>query len=183
MVRIFDAGVEAMSGQEKRVLLSAISSEVDDRVEKHYCRNMLIYAIRSYVWRRYLGLEHLNLLESLVSSFGFDDYIGDPELISVLADENHLNGAILKTWLQVIWLDLHIRIPDSETTKQGQSAIKKLFIRRPDLMDEFRVAINSQTQIEDYRKYASRIKRARDKLQEICKDVTSILHAPSTSLI
>jgi hypothetical protein len=173
--QIFDGGVEAMSEEEKRIFMSAISSEVDIQGGKYHCRDMLIDAIKSRVWRRYLGLEHLDRLESLVSSIGSWD-TGDTELISALADENLLNGAILKTWLQVIWLQLHIDIPDSEKAQQARSAIKKLFIRRPELMDDFRVAINLLSQIEDYRGYPHETQRARDKLEEVCKDVTSAIH-------
>jgi hypothetical protein len=178
--QIVDAGVESMSEEEKRILLSAISSEVDTERGKRVCRNTLIHAIRSPVWRRALRLEDLNLLESLVSSIGFGFYIGDDrELIFALTDENLLDGAILKTWLQVIWLPLHIRFPDSELTQYAQLVIKELFIPRPDLMDDFQIAINSQTQ-----GYPDEmIQPARDKLEEICKDVTTTLQAPSTSLV
>jgi hypothetical protein len=182
--QILDAGAEAMSEEEKRNFLSAISSEVYTEHEiKCACRDMLRDAIRSRVWRSYLGLEHLKRLESLVSSIKLDYFQLDTELISALADENLLNGAILKTWLQVIWLDLHIHFPDSETTQQAQSAIKELFIRLPELMDDFRTAINFSTQ-DGYRSYPDeKRQRGIDKLEEICKDVSSILHAPSTSLV
>jgi hypothetical protein len=131
-------------------------------------------------WRGYLGLEHLKVLESLVSSIGFkfgDIYgVYDTGLIRVLEEENLLNGAILKTWLQVIWLHLHFDYPDSEMTQQAQSAIKELFMRRPDLMDEFRTGINVQAQDGLYRLHPNEIQRGRDKLEEVCKDVTSTLH-------
>jgi hypothetical protein len=126
---IFDAGAEAMSEEEKQILFSAISSEVDMERGKDDCRGMFKSAIKSRVWRRYLGLKHLRVLESRVSSIGFvmeipvehmrfifisfGHGVRDTELISELADENLLDGAILKTWLQVIWLDMHIAIPDS----------------------------------------------------------------------
>jgi hypothetical protein len=184
--QIIDAGVDAMSEDEKRNFLSAISSEVDTVDGKCACRNILKHAIRLHVWRRYLGLEHLNLLESLVSSIwlGSDTDDLDTSLIPALADENLLDGAILKTWLQVLWPPLHILVPDSEVTQQAQSAIKELFIRRPELMDDFRAAINLQTQVEFYRGLLDEdIQRARDKLEEICKDVTSTLHVPSTSVV
>jgi hypothetical protein len=178
--QIIDAGVDAMSEEEKQNFLSVISPEIDIQGGMYNCMDMTIYAIRSRVWRRYLGLEHLNFLESLASSIGFGLYIGDRELISALADENLLNGAVLKTWLQVIWLELHIRFPNSELTQYAQSVIKELFIRRPDLMDDFRAAINSQTQ--GYLQ-SEGIRRTRDKLEEICKDVTSTLHDPFMSLV
>jgi hypothetical protein len=173
--QIFNAGAEMMSEEEKQIFISAISSEVDMKDGKYGCRNILTYAIMSRVWRRYLGLEHLKVLESLVSSIGFGD-IGDKELISALADENHLDGAILKTWLQVIWLDLHIYLPDEEMTQHARSAIKELFIRRPEFMDEFQMAINLHAQIERYRRCTVGIQRAKHKLEEVCKDVASTLH-------
>jgi hypothetical protein len=116
--------------------------------------------------------------------------VNDPSLIPALADENLLNGAILKTLLQVIWLDLHIYEAYSTVTKQAQSAVKEFFIRQPELMDDFRAAINLQTQNEDYNLNSyliNGIQRARDKLEEVCKDVTATkdaeIHAPSTSLV
>jgi hypothetical protein len=182
--QVFHVGAEVMSEQEKRILLSAILSEADIENEKYYRMDMLEYAIRSDVWRRYLGLEHLEVLESLVLSIGCVDVIGDTELISALAEENLLDGAILKTWLQVIWLELYIVFPDSEMEQQAESAIKDLFIRRPDLMDDFQMAIHSLAQHQYCRDRSDKeIQRAKDKLEEVCKDVTSTLHAPSTSLI
>jgi hypothetical protein len=175
--QIISAGAEAMSEEEKRSFLSAISSDVDTEEGKYACRDIFSYAIMSHsVWRRHLGLEHLDLLESLVSSIGTGSwYTGDTELISALADENLLDGAVLKTWLQVIWLDFHISFPDWEVTQQAQSAIKDLFIRRPQLMDDFQMAIDLQAQ-NFYILYPAEMKqRARDKLEEICKDVNSQL--------
>jgi hypothetical protein len=175
--QIFNTGVEAMSEEEKRILLSAISSEVD---LKDCCRDMLIDAITSDVWRRCLELEHLEVLESLVSSVGFGISILDvprgPRLIPALAEENHLNGAILKTWLQVIWLELHVDVPDWKMKQQAQSAIKELFIRRPELMYDFRTALDLRTQ-KYYSFYSVKdIHRARDELEKVCDHVTE-LHA------
>jgi hypothetical protein len=187
--QIFDTGVQAMSEEEKRILFAAISSEVDMKHGKNYCRDILISAIMSCVSRRYLGLEHLNLLESLVSSIGFPtdmEVILATNLIPALADEKLLNGAILKTWVQVIWLDLHILFPYSEASQLAQSAIKKLFIRRPELMDDFRSAIKLQTQNDRYRRSSFEITEA---LEEICEDDSDTsteeeeLHASSMSLV
>jgi hypothetical protein len=188
---ILDAGAEVMSEEEKRVLLSAISSEVDTEEGKRRCIDILSGAISlHYGWRRYLDPGHLELLESLRSSTSLDFTPCNPELIPALAKENFLNGAILKTWLQVFWLQWHMFSwldPEvEEIVQQAQSAIKELFIRRSDLMDNFQAAINLQTQNEDYRDDPM-IKIAIDKLEEICKDVISTLHAepnaPSTSLV
>jgi hypothetical protein len=185
--RILDAGGEAMSEEEKRILLSAIVCEVDAERGKD-CMHIWKDMITSRVWRPYLRLEHLKILESLASSSGFRiGDIGNTKLFSALADENLLNGAILKTWFQVFWLPLHIPFPFSERTRQAKSAIKKLFIPRPELMDDFRAAINLQMQNEIYKAYPDNIQVARDSLEEVCKDVTSTLHpelhAPSTSLV
>jgi hypothetical protein len=114
------------------------------------------------------------------------EVIDDTELlIPALADENLLNGAILKTWLQLFWLHLHIHFPDSEMKQQAQSAIKELFIQRPDLMDGFRATINLQAQSVYYKKFPGAIHPARNKLAEVCKDVTlhADHHAPSTSSV
>jgi hypothetical protein len=173
-----------MSEEEKQILFSVILSEDGIEDGKDHHMDILISAIKSRVWRRCLGLEHLKVLESLVSSIGFGNSIEDAELlIPELAEENLLNGAILKTWLQVIWLHWHIYFPNWEETQQAQSAIKELFIRRPELMDDFQMAINLQTQNDYYRKFPDGIQRGRDKLEEVCKDVSSTLHAPSTSLV
>jgi hypothetical protein len=190
--RIFDAGAETMSEEEKGIFLSSISSEVDMERRKD-CREMLKYAITSRVWRRSLDVEHLQLLESLVSSIGFGDDISisvvlrDTKLIPALEEENLLDGAVLKTWVQVIWQDLHILLPNWEKTKQAQSAIKDLFIRRPDLMDEFRMAINSQMEIEHYRCFPHAIQRGISKLDEVCEVVSSTqdadLYSPSICLV
>jgi hypothetical protein len=156
--------------------MSAFSSEVDIEDGKYYCRTILEVAIKSPVWRRYLRLEHLNLLGLLASSIGIDYYPSeaDLKLIPALAEENLLNGAILKTWLQITWLELHIFFPDSKTTQQAQLAIKELFIRRPELMDDFRAAINLSMQEGYYRNYPDNMtQRARDTLEEICKAHTS----------
>jgi hypothetical protein len=174
---------EAMSENQKQIFFSTMSSEIDIEGGKDARRDILMDAIMSPAWRRYLGLEHLNLLESLLSTIGPGDdifYVYQyTNLISALADENLLNGAILKTWLQIFWLPLHI-VSDMEMTQEARSAIKELFIRRPELMDDFRTAINLQTQLEFYRNYPNGIQRGRDKLDEICIDLTSAL--PSTSL-
>jgi hypothetical protein len=178
MRQIHDAGVEAMSEEEKRIFLSTMTTKVDTDLAKYFCMDMWIRAIRSHDWRRSLQPEHLTSLESLVSSIQFGissmlDVSRDPSLISTLEDENFLDGAILKTWVQVIWLHLHIHFPDSEMTQQAQSAIRKLFSRRPQFTNEFRMKINEWKQNEYYRRFPDGIKRAGDKLEEVCEVVTS----------
>jgi hypothetical protein len=174
--QVLNGGVQAMPEEQRQSFFAAMLSKVDMEKGEYRSMDILTYALMSSASRPYLGLEHLTLLETLVStlirSYAAYEGLSDAGLISALANENLLDGALLKLWLKILWLRMHIdhdTFHDSEVPKRVLE-IKNLFIERPELMEEFRMEMDSLMQ--------NRFQFAKEKLEEFWKTVKSTIKNP-----
>jgi hypothetical protein len=99
--QVLNQGVQAMSEEQKQSFFAAMLSKVDMEGREYYSKGILTYAIMSSASRPCLDLDHLTLLESMISRTVYlldaaIEGLNDAWLIPALADKNLLDGAILK---------------------------------------------------------------------------------------
>jgi hypothetical protein len=173
--QIFSAGVEAMVEEHRRIFFASISSGFHFGHEERPYRKILTFALMSPMSRPYLTIEHLDFLEFLARRAldismrdAVREGVQNSELIPTLKRENLLDGAILKIWLKVLWMELYDGFVSTEVDDQLRSTTKELFIQRPELVDEFRTAIAS-LMADGNNEYASTLrKQRRAKLEMVC---------------
>ena len=152
-------------GLEDVRLLSRLSIDADDMVEKESWVQLLTEAIYSPTGRESLSPHYWDLLVKLALATKYSPFLAPRDTEVMRSLEGAEEWEKLGVWMVVVWSSLPFsRIPESESMESIEEVTRKSLLRRPSA----RQALEDLYEVGSLNHSGSAHRELKDRLQRIC---------------